>query len=221
MPDLVFFDFDDTLIATNSFNRFIVYLYKVHLRRRSLLNLARVSLFRKARLMSAEDFKDGILFPLRGMAVDDFGRLCVHFSRELPAYFIPEALNRLKMHQRRGDCVVVISGALHEYLCPLADSLDIQHVVATKVEYENGVLTGRIVRPQLLGETKVVHAAAIAQQMTGRYNNIISYSDSLTDLPLLEFSDIGYLVNARPNKTRSFSPHIKQLRWCKGDGIGM
>lgn len=213
MSNLVFFDLDDTLISTNSFDRFIFFLYKEYPHPLNLWNLLRISFLRKTRCISSEDFKDGILAPFRGMAAEEFENLCLRFSKRLRGYHINDALCVLKAHQKNGDHLVIISGALFEYARFIAKDFEITKIISTKAELMDGLLTGKIIRPEVLGEQKVHYASEIVGQMKGSFDKVISYSDSITDLPLLKFSDQGYLINNRPPDKDFLPAHIECLTW--------
>ncbi len=97
-------------------------------------------------------------------------------------------------HQANGDVVAIVSGALRFAVRPLARELGIDHVVCSEVESENGVLTGRP-RQLCFGRSKVELAASVAAAAGFSLDDATFYSDSITDLPLLERVRTPVVVN--------------------------
>jgi HAD superfamily hydrolase (TIGR01490 family) len=88
-------------------------------------------------------------------------------------------------HRQAGDVVAMVTGALAFAARPVAAHLGIDLVVCSEVEVNEGRLTGRT--SQLCyGATKVDLAQQIAEAESFRLENATFYSDSITDLPLLE-----------------------------------
>lgn len=65
-------------------------------------------------------------------------------------------------------------------------SASVEHVVATELEVTGGQFTGRIKPPMSYGQGKVVLAEKLAQLHGVSLEKATFYSDSVTDLPLLE-----------------------------------
>ena len=74
-------------------------------------------------------------------------------------------------------------------------SLRIDHVVATHLEVEVGRFTGRIHQPMSYGAGKVVLAEKLAAEQGFDLGEATFYSDSITDLPLLERVKTPIVVN--------------------------
>src|SRR5882672_5142794 len=69
---------------------------------------------------------------------------------------------------------------------PLADELGIDHVVATELEVHDGRFTGKPRYPLCYGEGKITRAEVLARSLGFTLAEATFYSDSATDLPLLE-----------------------------------
>lgn len=213
MANLVFMDLDDTVISTNSFNRFIMYIYGTDIRGGALWNLLKASILRKVRLIDSEEFKDGVLRPLQGISEDAFEELCASFALGLQNYLVRDAVDTIREHQESGDHIVLITGALYNYSCILARALGIMQVAATRIEVSGSRLTGKIVRPELLGEHKAYIACKIANSSKNKYEKVIAYSDSITDLPLLCLLDHGFLINYKQSAAVRIPNNVRQLVW--------
>jgi HAD superfamily hydrolase (TIGR01490 family) len=92
----------------------------------------------------------------------------------------------VERHRTQGDFVAIITGATPYSARPLARELGIEHVVATELEVAAGLFTGKIKPPMSYGSGKVVLAERLAAVHGFSLAASTFYSDSITDLPLLE-----------------------------------
>jgi phosphoserine phosphatase len=68
----------------------------------------------------------------------------------------------------------------------LARELGIDHVLATELEVQGGHFTGKLRAPMGYGHGKLVLAERLAAAQGFALDDATFYSDSITDLPLLE-----------------------------------
>jgi HAD superfamily hydrolase (TIGR01490 family) len=102
----------------------------------------------------------------------------------------------VETHRRRGDLLAIVTGATPYTTRPLARLLGIEHVVASELEVdERGRFTGRPAPPLCYGVGKVERAARLAELHGFRLEESTFYSDSFTDLPLLEHVAEPVVVN--------------------------
>jgi len=102
----------------------------------------------------------------------------------------------VERHRARGDVLAIVTGAWPYTARPLARRLGIPHVVATELEIDGrGVFTGRFVPPLAIGEGKVARAEKLARDLGFRLEEATFYSDSHTDVPLLERVGEPVVVN--------------------------
>jgi phosphoserine phosphatase len=76
--------------------------------------------------------------------------------------------------------------------------LHIPHVLASDLEVKNGVFTGSPSLPLCYGEGKVTRATALLSQAGIHLQECVFYSDSVTDLPLLEAVGEPVAINPDP-----------------------
>ncbi len=99
-------------------------------------------------------------------------------------------------HQQAGDEVVIVTGATAYAARPLAARLGIEHVVCTELEVdEAGFFTGNIVAPLCYAEGKIERASRLADRLGVTLKDATFYTDSITDLPLLEHVAERVVVN--------------------------
>ena len=120
------------------------------------------------------------------------------FAHEVAGSLFHEAWRLVKAHQRRGHTVIIATSATRLQVLPLADELGVEHVLCTRLEQENGVLTGRIEGRPLWGEGKAAAVRAFADEHAIDLANSHAYANGNEDIPLLESVGIPHPVNPQP-----------------------
>lgn len=100
--------------------------------------------------------------------------------------FIQPALMALRRHQKQGTEIVLVSGSSVEILTPLAEELDVAHMLATRVEQEDGRYTGVIRPPQTIGRGKAEAVRAFLEAHPCDAAACFAYGDHHSDIPMLE-----------------------------------
>ena len=99
--------------------------------------------------------------------------------------------------------LAIVTGASRYASAPLARRLEIPLLVSTVLEVDaEGRFTGRAERPLCLGEGKLQRARALAEAQGFRLEDATFYSDSISDLPLLELVGEPVAVNPDPRLRR-------------------
>jgi HAD superfamily hydrolase (TIGR01490 family) len=102
----------------------------------------------------------------------------------------------VRRHREQGDLVALVTGTTAYAALPLARELGIEHVVCTELDVDgSGRLTGRIIPPLCFGMGKVERVARLARQSGFRLDEATVYTDSITDLPLLERAGVPVAVS--------------------------
>ncbi len=101
----------------------------------------------------------------------------------------------LEKHRQKGDTLMIISATNLFITEPIADLLEVPHILATRPEKIDGRYTGNY-----LGQPTFQHGKVLALQNWLNENNMdlagsTFYSDSHNDLPLLEQVDNPVAVN--------------------------
>lgn len=107
----------------------------------------------------------------------------------------PAASAALCWHRSRGDRLIIASASLDIYTAALATLWDVPEVVCTRLEWQSGMLTGRLNGPNLRGEAKLTAVKQILGDVQDQRPEIFAYSDDHSDLPLLKFADHGFAVD--------------------------
>ncbi len=125
------------------------------------------------------------------------------FQSHVLPHVADEGRRAVERHRRMGDLVAIVTGATPYVARPLGRLLDIDHVVASELEVDaSGRFTGRPVEPLCFGEGKVTRTTALAKTHGFALEEAAFYTDSLTDLPLLERVGERVIVNPDPRLRR-------------------
>jgi HAD superfamily hydrolase (TIGR01490 family) len=98
----------------------------------------------------------------------------------------PAARAAVAHHRERGDRLAIVTAASALAAAPIARELGIDHVIATELAVVGGRLTGAIDPPLCYGAGKLARTRAFASRAGMSLGEATCYSDSISDLPLLE-----------------------------------
>ena len=108
------------------------------------------------------------------------------FEKALAGSIYPESRALVRAHQRRGHTVAIVTSATHYQADAIARELEIPHVIANRLEVENGLLTGEVRKPICFADGKRDAAARFAASRGAELDRAYFYSDGFEDLPLME-----------------------------------
>ncbi|MET0456079.1 MAG: HAD-IB family hydrolase [Mycobacterium sp.] len=113
-----------------------------------------------------------------------------------PLVFV-EAANLIADHKLCGRDVVVVSASGEEIVAPIARALGATHAMATRMVVEDGKYTGDVAF-YCYGEGKVEAIRELAAREGYSLDHCYAYSDSITDLPMLEA--VGHPAVVNPDR---------------------
>jgi len=105
-----------------------------------------------------------------------------------------EAANLIADHKLCGRDVVVVSASGEEIVAPIARELGATHSMATRMVVENGRYTGEV-GFYCYADGKVEAITELAEREGYALEHCYAYSDSVTDLPMLEAVGHPSVVN--------------------------
>ena len=125
------------------------------------------------------------------------------FASDVEQYITEGGRRAVASHLAAGDVCAIVTGASLYASRPLAHRLAIPHVVATEFEVDaGGLFTGRARDPLCIGEGKLARALAFVKERGLALEEATFYTDSITDLPLLERVREPIVVNPDPRLAR-------------------
>ncbi len=96
------------------------------------------------------------------------------------------AMRRVRMHQRKGHKLVLMTANLAWIVEPMAEWLGFDHWYATRPVYENGLITNAVEEPVVFGGGKKIIGESLAKQEGYDLSESYFYSDSIDDSPFLQ-----------------------------------
>jgi HAD superfamily hydrolase (TIGR01490 family) len=108
-----------------------------------------------------------------------------------------EATQLITDHKAEGHDVVVVSASGEELVAPISSMVGATHSVGTRMVVDGGRYSGEI-DFYCAGENKAIAIKQLAQQHGYDLDACFAYSDSVTDLPLLEA--VGHPTVVNPDR---------------------
>jgi len=105
-----------------------------------------------------------------------------------------EAVELIEEHHAAGRDVIIVSTSGIEVVGPIGQMLGADHVVATRLEVADGKYTGRI-RFYAYAANKAKAVTDLARKRGYDLSQCYAYSDSVTDVPMLEAVGHPHAVN--------------------------
>lgn len=96
---------------------------------------------------------------------------------------LPEAIRRVREHRAAGHRTVLVTGSLDLLVEPLRPLFD--EVVACRLESRDGVLSGRLAAPPVVGEARAAWLREYAREHELSLPRSYAYADSYSDRPFL------------------------------------
>jgi HAD superfamily hydrolase (TIGR01490 family) len=157
----------------------------------------------------------GFWVPVAPLAANSCERLtsCTGSSGEviLPA-IRPQARALIASHADRGDLCAIITATNEFVTGPIARELGIEHLIATRVECQDGRYTGRYVGTPTYREGKVARLDDWLHAMGHDWESFQRswfYSDSANDIPLLSRVSDPVATNPDPR----LEAHARAQGW--------
>lgn len=110
----------------------------------------------------------------------------IHATANTPDFWVTESCNEMRRLRVQGYEPVLVSGSLTEILQPIARSLGIEHILATKLTLSGERYNGRIIAPQTIGTGKATAITMFLAQHQVAGAECCAMGDDGSDIPMLE-----------------------------------
>jgi HAD superfamily hydrolase (TIGR01490 family) len=195
-----FFDVDRTLVSCNTGRLFL----------RDLRRRGEISFLRALRalgwmakyhlsLIDMQALAARVAVQLEGWSESEFSERCRRWVEDdvLPL-LLPSAMRKVEKHRAEGHVLAILSSSPTYVTRPIAETLGIEEVLSTQFEVASGQFTGRLVGPACVGAGKVHWAEAMGMRRSLDLDVSWFYTDSYTDMPMLERVGHRVIVNPDP-----------------------
>ena len=197
-----FYDLEGTLVSTNLVHTLGFYARNQQgiwqTLKKSVETVVNIPVFAVTDLYSRNAFNELFFKRYRGISQDRLR----YFANDLfentlkPAIF-PGTFELIEKSRLLGLRQVVVTGALDFSVEPVMKYLGIDDFVANRLEYVNGVATGRLLPPVMASATKASWIRTYAERENINLSDSFAYSDSISDLPML--SIVGHPAAVNPD----------------------
>jgi HAD superfamily hydrolase (TIGR01490 family) len=194
------FDMDKTLLDVSSGQLYARYSYRHgRLGRRDLVQVAWLGVLSWLGILNIHKIMPRLLAEAAGDDEEELRLFCDRwFEEDLVSHITERGRQRVGEHQEQGHVVAIVSGSTQYSVRPVAAHLGMaSQYVCTHLESIDGRLTGQILPPVCYGPGKVVWAERLAADYDVDLAASYFYTDSISDLPLLEM--VGHPVAVNPD----------------------
>jgi HAD superfamily hydrolase (TIGR01490 family) len=211
MTPAAFFDMDRTLVQCNSGTMWIQWL-----RRRG--EIGRIRMLRalgwiaqyKLSILDMESVTARVIAEMAGDSEEEMRQKCLTFTEsEVLPHVAPKARAALEHHRREGHVVAILSTSTPYVTEPLARHLGIEHVLCTRLGVRDGKFDGTHIKPACYGAGKLHWASEFARAHDVDLSRSYFYTDSYTDLPMLEAVGVARVINPDARLKR----HARRVGW--------
>jgi HAD superfamily hydrolase (TIGR01490 family) len=202
MAAAAFYDLDGTLVRTN-----LVHAFAFSARNqqgilksitKTIATLSSVPLFVAADFFNRRLFNDIFFVRYKGESEDRLRCLSQElFDTVLKPSIFPGAYELIDKSRQLGLRQVIVTGALDLTVQPLAKHLKIDDYVTNRLEFVDGYATGRLLPPVVAAASKASWMRIYAEKEKLNLSDCYSYSDSMSDLPML--SVVGHPTAVNPD----------------------
>ncbi len=199
MSRVAFFDLDLTLLDVNTATLWV----KRELREKNiskgffLKSVAWVGLYQLGAARMEEVLEKAIAQAAGLDEEETAERTRVFYEEEVKNRFRPGALDAVRAHQADGDRCVLLTSSSPYLSAPVAEFLGLDGVLCNRFEVDGGRFTGRPHKPLCYGPGKLHYASAWIDEHGGSLKDAAFYTDSFSDLPVLEA--VGRPVAVHPD----------------------
>jgi HAD superfamily hydrolase (TIGR01490 family) len=202
MTAAAFFDLDRTLISGASAFPFAVEAWRAGLATNR--EIARWALAALTFLLTGDkggDVSDNtraeFLGKVAGVSVDQLDSIAREMLPNLVNDIRPESKKLLHMHHDAGRETWIVSASPQAIVEPLASALGMDGAIGTRGKVIDGHYTAELDGPFVYGDGKATAIRSLAEERGYDLEKSYAYSDSISDLPMLE--TVGHPVAVNPD----------------------
>jgi len=194
------FDVDRTLVTVNTARLYVRWrMGRSEATLAHYLQMSRVLLEYTLGTLDAEHAARAAFQTVRGHNEAQMREECRGwYERVVRPYISTHARSEVERCRQQGALVAILSASTPYLTEPLAEDLGIEHILCTRLEVADGCFTGGFEAPLCYGHGKVERARRWAARHDVDLGRSTFYSDSISDLPMLEAVGSPRVINPDP-----------------------
>jgi HAD superfamily hydrolase (TIGR01490 family) len=118
-----------------------------------------------------------------------------YIEEKIKPVILPKAKELIERHRKQGHELLIITATNRFITQPIADELNIKHLIACEPEIIDGQYTGQVIGTPSFAEGKVTRFNEWLKKFKHNPEEIWFYSDSHNDIPLLQVADHAIAVD--------------------------
>lgn len=198
-----FFDLDRTLISGAS-----IFPFAIEAWRSGLVSNRDIRRFAAGALTfllfgdkgdRSDEVRTDLLGRVEGVSVEVLDQVALKVLPRLISRVRPESKKLIKMHHQAGRDTWIVSASPYGIVTLLAEALGMTGAIATKGKVMDGHYTAELDGPFVYGEGKVEAIRKLSADRGYDLHSSYAYSDSVSDLPMLEM--VGHPVAVNPDSS--------------------
>ncbi len=134
---------------------------------------------------------------LSGVSYTEISRMWPEVLAGILPRIYPEVLAEVHRHQDEGRLTYIVSAAGSDMVESLAQVLGMDGGIGTRYLVRDGAYTGELDGPFVYGRGKVIAIESLAEEIELDLEGSWAYSDSVSDLPMMEL--VGNAVAVNPD----------------------
>ena len=209
---LALFDLDDTLFNGDTEGEWVKYMDQKGFIKDSEFysKMDKFEKYYREGRLDVDEYSEFLLSPVIGKNLTELGSFIEEFTSDITIRFSDELSEEL-LNKHKYDTKILTSGSLSFLVHKIGPKLGIENCFGTDPEYFDGNFTGKVEGQHNFSHEKV---RRIREWMENKeFDEIFSYSDSIHDLPLLEFADFPMVIS--PDK--ELRKVAKERKWLIDD----
>ena len=221
-----FFDFCDTLVGFQTADAFVDYVRLKNGNSHMRMIESFLEILHKSRIITVlnklvprlEVAKRIKLYQLKGFGIHELNTLSESFYSEMVKPGLIDIV--LKDMKRLADDdyeICLVSAGYSIYLKYFADEYQIKHLISTEIAFnqEGNTCLGTISGRDCIRREKVSRLKSYLEDQNVNYKESISYSDNITDLPLLLMAGKGVVISKGSSQPWRHKYNFKEIIWNK------
>ena len=200
---IALFDFCGTIVNFSTADSFVDFVrHKTKCKKMIIKNIIRKLLVKTnvikliQKYSSLHVHKLLYLWQIKGIdksKLEDFA--LQYYETKIKPNFIQETLDEINKLKNLGYCLYIVSGGYDVYLKYFVRDFCFNGLFCTKIQYKNQKATGCFDGLDCLGQNKIVLLKEFFNTNSLKLLDSVSYSDSESDLPLLNYCKDGVIIS--------------------------
>lgn len=217
---IALFDFCETLTNYQTADAYVKYVIKHNKANANAILWGALSFFLGNKIMAHFLYKYChisfnkymLLKQIKGITFEKMDYLAqMYYIEVVKPNLIPETIEALKKCIKYGYRIAVVSAGYGIYIKYFAEEYGVNDTICTELLFEQGRFCGKYIEPDCVRENKVKRLQQFYGVKDFRNIDSISFSDSISDLPMLNFTKRKVIVC----KTKPYwmTDEMELLRW--------